>query len=85
MRKKVDPDQFAQLMDDFEKIVLPWCEENELSLHRAFELSREADPEKYKVLSGLWGTLPGRSYLRSLFRSRGGTLRKGQKSTHKEP
>lgn len=74
MRRNVGRDKFAELLNDFRQFVRPWCEENKLSLHQAFELSREGDPEKYRVLSGLWKTLPGRAYLKSLFRSNGGIL-----------
>ena len=75
MRKKPDPQKSGQLLDDFKLNVLPWCEENRLSLHQAFELSREEDSEKYRILSGLWATRVGKIYLRSLFQSRGGVAR----------
>ncbi len=73
--KKIDVEEMAKLMKDFDNIVEPWCKENKLSLHNAFEISRATDNEKYKILSGLWSTKVGKAYLESLFKSRGGVLR----------
>ena len=73
--KKVDTKQIMMFVDIFIDQIQPWCQENKLSLHEAFELSREKDLEKYKVLKGLWCTYFGREYLRSAFRSSGGRLR----------
>ena len=73
--RPVDPDKMLELMEKFHRIVEPWCETNEFSLHRAFEVSRESEPEIYHILSELWRTTSGKEYLRSLFSSRGGVLR----------
>ena len=73
--KKVDASEMILLLDEFNKQVKPWCKEHRLSLHEAFELSREKDLEKHEVLKGLWRTYLGREYLRSAFRSGGGRLR----------
>jgi hypothetical protein len=72
MAKKITAERLRQLLEEFNQTILPWCEENELSLHEAFERSRETDQEKYKVLSEIWGTYAGKMYLRSLFKERGG-------------
>lgn len=73
-KRKIDIEEMAKLMDDFDNIIKPWCKENKLSLHNAFEISRATDEEKYKILSGLWSTTAGKAYLKSLFKSRGGVL-----------
>ena len=75
MRKKVDPDEFAKLLDAFNETIVPWCKENNFSLHQAFEMSRASFPEKHHVLRNLWATEPGRAYLNSYFESRGGRLK----------
>lgn len=74
MQKKLSSEELKSLLDELNNTVIPWCEENELSLHRAFELSRETDPEKYEVLSRLWSTQFGKEYLRSCFQKHGGIL-----------
>ncbi len=68
-----------KLCDDFDRIVEPWCEKNQYSLHEAFENSRKRYLKNYKILSDLWSTYFGKEYLRSVFHSRCGRLRK-QKS-----
>lgn len=74
IRRKADPQELRSLLEEFEQTVAPWCRENGYSLHQAFEVSREQDPEKLRVLNGLWSTEAGKSYLRSLFRMKGGHL-----------
>ena len=78
MRKKLSGDEIIALIDSFQTQVVPWCEENGFSLHRAFEESRQSEQEKYYVLSTLWGTPFGREYLRCYFRSKGGVLKKNK-------
>ena len=73
--RPADPDKMRELLDEFHGIVKPWCEENELSLHQAFEISRASQPEIHRILSCLWSTTAGKEYLRSLFSSQGGVLR----------
>ena len=75
----IDVKKAKKLMDDFHSQVVPWCEECQLSLHNAFEISRNGttndDTMRYRILSELWQTKFGKAYLQSYFRSRGGTLR----------
>ena len=73
--RPTDPGEMRKLMEEFHCTVEPWCEENEFSLHQAFEISRESQPEFHRILSGLWSTTAGKEYLRSLFSSQGGVLR----------
>lgn len=72
--RRIEPNEMAQLLDAFKQQVLPWCENNEFSLHEAFKRSRDADPEKHTILSRLWHTKQGRAYLSSVFQSKDGRL-----------
>ncbi len=74
-KRKIDSETLRQLLNDFDSIVEPWCIENKLSLHQAFEISRENDKEKYDILSNLWASKEGKYYLQVLFKSSGGVLR----------
>lgn len=74
--RRLPMDEMKALLDEFHATVEPWCRENNLSLHQAFELSRASDPEKHRVLGRLWSTYAGKEFLRSRFRANGGKLRK---------
>ncbi len=56
----IDVKKAKKLMDDFHSQVVPWCEECQLSLHNAFEISRSGttndDTMRYRILSELWQT-----------------------------
>lgn len=75
----MDVMEAKKLMDDFHSQVVPWCEKYQLSLHNAFEESRNGttddDAMRYRIISELWRTKFGKTYLQSYFRSRGGRLR----------
>lgn len=75
MIKKRSAEEVYKLLADFDNTVLPWCKENELSLHQAFEISRKSDKEKYTILTSLWHTYIGKAYLKSCFCSHGGRLK----------
>lgn len=60
-------DEIIKLLEEFEEKLVPWCKENKLSLHKAFDLSRETDKEKYEILSGLYKTDVGKSFLKDHF------------------
>ena len=69
-------EKLTRNLEYFNNIIVPWCEENNYSLHNAFENSRNTDEEKYNVLSELWKYPIGKEYLRSFFRQRGWVLKK---------
>ena len=46
---KINAEEMLHLINAFNEIIIPWCEENKLSLHKAFEISRESDIEKYSL------------------------------------
>lgn len=73
-KRRLPAEEMAALLDEFCANVEPWCRENSLSLHQAFEISRATEPSKYRTLSRLWGTQAGKAFLRSAFR--GGKLKK---------
>lgn len=75
-RKKVSSERMHELLDEFKNNIMPWCEDNQLSLHKAFEISRTEAKEIYSTLSELWSTAVGKAYLQSVFRSYGGIIRK---------
>lgn len=56
----------------FESDIEPICLENNFTLHECFEYLRNVDDSLYSVLSNLWHTRFGKSYLRDRFR--GGRL-----------
>ncbi|MBQ5740068.1 MAG: hypothetical protein IIV78_06620 [Oscillospiraceae bacterium] len=66
--KRLETDEYKRLVEVFISDIAPWCKENGLSLHEAFEISRELMPERYNVLSTLWATSFGKAYLRSYFK-----------------
>lgn len=76
--KKDELPQFSENLDYYRKIIEPWCREKNLSLHKAFEISRqstnETEQQIYKTLSYLWHTQVGKWYLRDCFK--GGKVRK---------
>lgn len=65
---KLAAEELAKLLGVFKEQIEPWCRENNFSLHQAFEISREQDKEKYRVLNKLWYTKTGRNFLRSAFK-----------------
>lgn len=71
MAKKVDSKKMAETLIQFCNVVAPWCQENNFTLHQAFEESRNTDIAKYEIISYLWSTYAGKLYLRSCFRFRG--------------
>lgn len=73
--RKIDPDELRDLLKQFDNQIVPLCRENNFSLHKAFEYCREKDPEKLKILNGLYSTLARREYLKDYFRREGGVLR----------
>ena len=74
MKRKLPPEEIKQLLNNFNENVAPWCKENHLSLHEAFEICRDQYPDRYNVLSALWHTEVGKTYLQSVFRTNGGRL-----------
>jgi hypothetical protein len=83
MRKKISVEQLKELLNGFNSLVVPWCEDNGYSLHKAFEACREGeaedDKQRYYILSELWSCQFGKLYLKDYFRTRGGILRKKEK------
>lgn len=58
-----------ELLKQFDEIIVPWVTEEKLSLHNAFEISRMFEPEKYEILSKLYRTLVGQTYLKEYFKT----------------
>lgn len=77
MRKRT-PEEIAELLEKFNTEILPWCQEKNLSLHNAFEITRKNDTEKYAILSALWSIQPGKEYLRDTFNRKSKTPKWGK-------
>lgn len=72
MGRRLDRDEFAEMLDIFNNEIFVYMCENRKSLHDTFEYSRENNPRFYMVLSGLWHDTAGKEYLRSKMRTCGG-------------
>lgn len=72
--KKIDVETSKEWIDTFNnQIVLYMCENN-MSLHEAFEALKESDNTLYEVLSGLWATTFGKTYIKSFMQKYGQRL-----------
>ena len=72
--KKIDAETSMEWLDTFNNQIVPYMCENNMSLHEAFEALKESDGTLYEVLSGLWATSFGKTYIKSFMQKYGQKL-----------
>lgn len=64
--KKTTPEEMNKLVDEFEKIIVPWCRENKLGYYSTKMLCQN-DPQKKIIFNAFMKTEIGRAFISSYF------------------